>query len=80
MHNIWFGGWYLAGLIIAAFSNILLLSFSSPVYQVEMLCDLYTGFDPSQLSCLSSLHVSVECNMLCMLYMPRLCSQVIIWV
>ena len=28
---------------------------SSPVYQVEMLCDLYTGFEPSQLSCLGSL-------------------------
>ena len=26
-----------------------------PVYQVEMLCDLYTGFEPSQLSCLRSL-------------------------
>ena len=25
------------------------------VYQVEMLCDLYTGFEPSQLSCLGSL-------------------------
>ena len=28
---------------------------SSSVYQVEMLCDLYTGFEPSQLSCLGSL-------------------------
>ena len=27
----------------------------SPMYQVEMLCDLYTGFEPSQLSCLGSL-------------------------
>ena len=31
------------------------LSLSSPVYQVEMLCDLYAGFEPSQLSCLGSL-------------------------
>ena len=23
------------------------LSLSSPVYQVEMLCDLYTGFGPA---------------------------------
>ena len=42
-------GWCLAGLIIAAFSYI--SSLSLPVYQVEMLCDLYAGFEPSQLSC-----------------------------
>ena len=53
MHNTWFGVWRLAGFIIAAFSYI--LSSSSPVYQVEMLCDLYAGFEPSQLSCLGSL-------------------------
>ena len=53
MHNTWFGVWYLAGLIIAAFSYI--SSLSSTVHQVEMLCDLYTGFKPSQLSCLGSL-------------------------
>ena len=53
MQNIWFGGWRLAGLIIVAFSYI--LSSSSPVHQVEMLWDLYTGLKPSQLSCLGSL-------------------------
>ena len=55
MHNTWFGVWCLAGLIIAAFSYI--LSLSSPV-QVEMLCDLYAGFEPSQPSCLVGKSVS----------------------
>ena len=50
MHNTWFGGWRLASLIIVAFSSL-----SSPVHQVEMLCDLYARFEPSQLSCLGSL-------------------------
>ena len=35
--------------------DIHVLSLSSPVYQVEMLGDLYAGFEPSQLSCLGSL-------------------------
>ena len=34
--------------------NTYMYSLSSPVYQVEMLCDWYTGFKPSQLSCLGS--------------------------
>ena len=50
MHNTWFGGWCLAGLIIAAFSSI--LSLTSPVYQIEMLCWFVYR---TQLSCLSSL-------------------------
>ena len=49
MHNTWFGVWRLA-----SWFNYhgLLLSLNSPVH---LLCDLYAGFEPSQLSCLSSL-------------------------
>ena len=40
------------GFITPALPVTVGLELDSPVYQVEMRCDLYTGFEPSQLSCL----------------------------